>query len=105
MFHTWIDDDDSEFRIEIKVEGLWKIYKAKVEAILIDGSYCYNNQHFNGRIAGPAIDTKGSNPGAWWYLASNDDLVNAKPHTVAMFYQSNAKSALIDYLGNTDLKK
>ncbi|MEH0021948.1 MAG: restriction endonuclease [Desulfobacter sp.] len=45
---------------------IYKYYKGKTEAQIINGSYCINNRSFSGRQSGPVIDMQGSNPGPDW---------------------------------------
>ncbi len=45
---------------------IYKYFKGKIEAQIINGSYCINNRSFLGSQSGPVIDMKSSNPGPGW---------------------------------------
>lgn len=42
------------------------VYRGKMEAHMIDGSYCVSNGGFQGTISGPAIDLRSASPGPGW---------------------------------------
>jgi len=44
----------------------YKHYRGKLEAQLVNGSYCLTNQSFTGTQFGPVIDTWGPHPGSAW---------------------------------------
>ena len=62
-------------RLRIQVIGIWKLYRARTEASLLNGSYCLTDNSFKGEMVGPAIDTQGSHPGEQWELITDNDFV------------------------------
>jgi hypothetical protein len=44
----------------------WKLYRGKVEAHRVQGSYCLTDGNFAGSQIGPAIDTQSGHPGPDW---------------------------------------
>jgi hypothetical protein len=52
----------------VRVECIWKKYRARTQAVLLRGSYCLSNGSFKGTIVGPSIDTWGPNIGEGWEL-------------------------------------
>lgn len=65
--------DDHSNQIGIKLIGGWKKYRARLEAFLLNGSYCFSNDSFKGEIIGPAIDTQGPNLGEAWVEIVEED--------------------------------
>lgn len=57
----------------ILIDASWKRYKARIEANLVNGSYCLTNDSFMGRITGPSFDTHNSHPGDGWVEVSGID--------------------------------
>ena len=52
----------------ISINGIWKVYKGKLEAHLLNGSYSFTENLFAGSQTSPSIDMKGSHPGPGWEL-------------------------------------
>jgi hypothetical protein len=52
----------------ISIDGIWKVYKGKLEAHLLNGSYSFTENVFAGSQTSPSIDMKGSHPGPGWEL-------------------------------------
>ena len=57
--------------LRISLHGKWKVYKAKVEAHLLNGSYSFTENSFAGSQTSPSIDMQGSNPGPGWELIAD----------------------------------
>jgi hypothetical protein len=57
--------------LRITLQGKWKIYRAKVEAHLLNGSYSFTEDSFVGSQTSPTIDTQGPNPGPGWELITD----------------------------------
>jgi len=53
-------------RLVLRIWGHWKTYAARLEGILLDGSYSFANESFLGSVEGPWIDTQGAQPGPAW---------------------------------------
>jgi hypothetical protein len=64
--------------LRIQVIGNWKLYRARTEASLLNGSYCLTDNSFKGEMVGPAIDTQGSHPGEQWELITDNDFLLPK---------------------------
>jgi len=65
--------------LKIRIAGSWKKYRARIEATLLNGSYCISNDSFNGTIVGASIDTWSDSPGeAWEEIADNEFTLPAK---------------------------
>ncbi len=53
-------------RLKMGINLDYKHYRGKVEAQLVNGSYCLTNQSFTGTQVGTVIDTWGPHPGPAW---------------------------------------
>ena len=61
--------------LKMRIKLGYKHYKGKIEAQLVNGSYCLTNKSFSGTQTGPVIDTWGPHPGpAWEEIDSNYQL-------------------------------
>lgn len=70
---TWsadltVDGGTSVGPITLRLESGWKVYSAKVEGWLLNGSYSFGNDDFQGSISTPWIDRMGAHPGPGWEL-------------------------------------
>jgi len=57
--------------LRISLCGKWKIYRAKVEAHLLNGSYSFTENSFAGSQTSPSIDMQGRDPGPGWELTTD----------------------------------
>lgn len=65
-------DDASGISIKFRVECHWLLYRSKMEAILVNGSYNLANKSFLGSQSGPSIDTQSVEPGEGWEEMKSD---------------------------------
>jgi hypothetical protein len=57
----------------------YRYYKGKLEAHLVNGSYCFSNEKFKGSLSTPVIDMKSVHPGPGWEeIQSVDDSLSFK---------------------------
>ncbi len=66
---------DNVGRIKIHLFGMWKLYRARTEASLLNGSYSLMDDTFRGEMHSPYIDMQGSSPGDHWDLIAAKDFV------------------------------
>jgi hypothetical protein len=85
--------------IKLKIFGHWKKYRARIEATLLNGSYCLNDNSFQGTIFGPSIDTCGEHPGDAWKEIIDIDFTLPENRIVAVLYRGKVKDALKEKLG------
>ncbi len=70
-----VAEDSWDGAFAFAVYGHWKIYKAQVEGILLDGSYSFGTDTgFKGTVEGPYIDTHSSHPGEHWTETTADEM-------------------------------
>ena len=50
----------------LRLESGWRVYEAKLDAWLLNGSYSFGNSHFHGSITTPWIDGAAAHPGPGW---------------------------------------
>ena len=84
--------------INIQVFGHWKKYKARMEATLLDGSYCLTDKSFQGTLQGPWIDTQSTHPGEAWTEIDDADFSLPTKSMLAILIHGNANEALREHL-------
>ena len=52
--------------VQLGVESRWVAHRAQIEAWLVNGSYAFGEDNFQGSFATPAIDMWSSDPGPGW---------------------------------------
>lgn len=55
----------------ISIDGIWKVYTAKIDAHLLNGSYSFTENLFAGSQTSPSIDMQGPDPGPGWELTTD----------------------------------
>ncbi len=92
------------WRAEVQLTMRWKIYRAKLAAYLLSGTYSFTDKAFVGTLSTPAIDMKGLHPGEGWELI---DFVPGKspiPTITAVLNQPNdVRGQLVQELGQLRL--
>lgn len=48
--------NDPSLKFNIIVQGIWKLFRGRIEAHLLRGSYCFQNKSFRGGMFSPIID-------------------------------------------------
>ncbi len=62
---------DGSGPLTLILEGRWVIYRARMEAHLLDGSYSFTEQQFVGTQYSPWVDTQSDHPGPHWEQVTN----------------------------------
>lgn len=91
--------NDSEKNLVIRMQGLWRKYKARLAGSLINGSYCLSNDSFFGSQSTPWIDMKGEHPGDGWIEMTDQNHAYASNQILAIVYQANIQQTLREKLG------
>lgn len=89
-----LSDNKSGNTIKIRVFGHWKKYKARMEATLLDGSYCLTDKSFQGTQYGASIDTQSAHPGEAWTEIQDAEFLLPANRIIAIMYHGNVKKAL-----------
>lgn len=89
----------SNLRLRIQIFGLWKKYKAKMDAILLNGSYCLKNELFQGSQFGPSIDTQGTYPGDGWEEVDSNITSLPSPKIITAIYDKEFHELLKKQFG------
>jgi len=71
----------------LRIEGIWKKYRGRVEASFINGSYCFNNDSFAGTQSTPFIDTKSTHPGEGWLEIQEANFSMPSNRIIAILYR------------------
>lgn len=87
--------------ITIIIHGQWNIYQGKIEAHLINGSYCFTTGEFIGSQSTPFVDLNSTNPGLGWSLLDErpSELCPGFINGVFILSGGNVREALINELG------
>lgn len=95
---TISSSDPDAISLRVVVTGMWKFYRAKVDAYLLNGSYSLTSGEFKGQIATPWLDLSSTNPGPGWEPLDEapDDLTNT---VMLVPYGPDAERLLRESLG------
>jgi len=99
------DLDEIKGELQALIVGHWKVYRARMEAILLDGSYCLSDKSFQGSLTGPAIDVRGYHPGEAWMEMRDDESVPSSNKVIAILLQGDVKTALREGYGARPLRQ
>jgi hypothetical protein len=89
--------------LRISLDGKWKVYRAKLEAHLLDGTYSFTENMFAGSQTSPWIDMQGPEPGPGWELIT-DPPTRVRPGVgMLMLKGGNLKKGLIENLSGKRL--
>lgn len=89
------------FQEKLRLQMLvrWRKYGARIEAILLNGSYCFSSGSFRGEEIGPVVDMKSGHPGDGWVEILADDLILPQNAVVITRYSPNLRVTLRESLG------
>lgn len=106
-WHTVITFKIEEIRAEFQVllRGHWKRYRAKSEAILLDGSYCFSDQSFRGGSTGPLINIQATHPGKDWVEIDTEEMIPTRNIFTTILMDGDTAQALRDGYGTKSLNE
>jgi len=87
--------NDDFSNIELIYIISWEIYRGKIDAYLIKGSYIYGKNIFIGQQKSPDIDLHGLTPGPGWELIPRDKINTESTNMVVMLYPSDIREGLL----------
>lgn len=76
------EEADPPMRLGIQTE--WAVHRARMEAWLVNGSYSFIENNFNGNILTPSIDTWNAEPGPGWEPIDAEAMIDG---SVIRFYR------------------
>lgn len=85
------DIDGGKPPLEIAISGTWIFFAAKIEAILLNGSYSVTSNEYVGSQTSPVIDTQGYTPGPSWELLDTRPIHTGESCLIAVRYNTEAK--------------
>jgi len=98
-----ISDTESNIQpLRFRLAGSWNIYRAKLEAHLLNGSYSYTSGQFIGNQSTPWIDTQASHPGPDWELLEQRP-TETNPICVLSLYGGSIKGSLKEHMSKVSL--
>lgn len=87
-----IDEICEEVRIQ--VWGRWRRYRARLEATLLEGSYCLTDGSFAGSQTGPRIQVRSGHFGRSWTEIADGDCALPANRIVVILYGGDVATAL-----------
>ena len=96
------DTEKGRQPIQIVIKGSWKIYRGKIEAHLVNGSYSLTSGDFKGQQIGPVIDLHNETPGPGWELTQHPTAELERGVVNAILY-GDPREALLKNLGPQSL--
>lgn len=90
--------------LTLALEGQWVVYRAKVEAHLLDGSYSFTEHEFIGTQYSPWVDTRSSHPGPHWEQIAESPEQLSPDFGVIVLFGGDLHAALIENFGKKLLR-
>jgi len=100
-------ENDKDVEVEplfLTIEGRWRVYRARLEAHLVDGSYSFIGESFFGTITSPCINLQGPNPGPGWELLTNLPELSQPNFGVIFLMGGDIAEPFQEEMGNKKLK-
>jgi hypothetical protein len=88
-----------EEKLGLHMHCIWKKYKGRVEASLINGSYCLSNGSFHGSQSMPWIDIRSEHPGDNWIEITDQEIELPTNWIITILYHGDLAQALREQLG------
>lgn len=85
--------------LTLVVEGQWVIYRAKLEAHLLDGSYSFTEHQFTGTQYSPSVDTQSGHPGPHWERLTDPPEQLSPGFGIIVLSRGDLRAALVEKLG------
>jgi hypothetical protein len=79
--------------------GSWNLYKAKIEAYRLNGSYSFTSGNFKGSLSTPYVDTHGPHPGPGWELVNPEVPITRKNMISFILHGSDLEAQLREIFG------
>lgn len=83
----------------IIVRAWWRVFRGRMEAHLLNGSYCFANKSFVGQLSTPPIDTWSSHPGEWWEEVQWSDVPPTDRVLGIRFRSKNLAEQILESIG------
>ncbi|HEX3656909.1 MAG TPA: hypothetical protein VHV55_13920 [Pirellulales bacterium] len=95
-----LEDADAGLQpLTITIAGRWMFFTAKMEAVLLEGSYSVTSDEFLGTQCGPMIDTQGYEPGSLWQRLDDRPAETTIPRLIMIRYAANVRRGAAEALG------
>ena len=93
-------EDDIRPEIRLDIVCRWKWYRARLEATLLNGSYCLSDETFRGTMMGPSIDMRCPHPGEAWTEITDRNFAMPANRVIVILTEGNLKDTLRESLGS-----
>jgi hypothetical protein len=94
-----MNSEDKGFQARLRLGEHWKIWRGKLEAHLLHGSYNFSTDEYVGNQSGPRIDMQGPNPGPGWALLAERPSQVQPTCVIAVLHNAPIAELLTDRLG------
>jgi hypothetical protein len=82
---------------------MWRVYRAKLQAHLLNGTYFFEESRFFGTLTGPVIDMHGPEPGPGWELLTSPPAVLEPGVALCILRGGDVAGPLLERYGETKL--
>ena len=93
----------NEYPLRIQVVLHWRKYHGRMEAKLVNGSYCFLNDSFAGHVKFPPIHMGAPHPGEGWEEITVERPILPAKRAVSVVTTNDVRQTLRDTLGSTPL--
>ena len=83
--------------LHLSLEGKWRLYRSKLEASLLQGTYSFTENRFVGTSFTPWIDMKGEEPGPGWEVLNPETPEIQRGLVVVTLYADIRRTLTEDY--------
>ena len=87
----------------IKLSGIWRVYRAKVEGHLLNGTYIFDEDKFVGSQSTPSIDMRGPEPGPGWEQVKDYPEQLMPDVGIVILKGGNARELILENFGSQKL--
>jgi hypothetical protein len=84
--------------LQIGLDFRWRVYRARLEGHMLDGTYSFTEGSFFGRQQGPVVDLK-EGPGPGWELITNPPTKIMPQTGVIVLQGADVRKQLVEALG------
>lgn len=90
----------------LRLRSGWKVYRARAEACLLNGSYSFTTEAFAGSLSTPWMDQHSAHPGPGWELIDESEVDENRLRLVMYaFGGGELEEGLRDYLTGIDQRE
>ena len=89
----------------ITLEGKWRVYKARLEGHLLNGTYSFTEDRFSGSQISPWVDLRGEEPGPLWELVPEPPAEIPPGVGILFRHGGDLRQSLIDHFAERKVRE